>query len=80
MNKLKQLWAFFQGKKCIIANCYWEIWAPILLILYPNPATIPVLLYKITAIIGIIFSGIGLGSRWAKVHASKKEQEMIDKE
>lgn len=63
-NKLKSIWNWLNGKKTIIAAIYWLVIMPLLTILYP--AGLPIMLLKITTMIGAGLSLIGLSHKFIK--------------
>ena len=61
---LKSIWNWLDGKKTIIATIFWSFTMPALNIIYPNG--IPVTLNKVTLLIGLTLSALGLGHKAVK--------------
>ncbi len=72
VNKIKKAWKWANGRKRKMALIYWSILTPCLLIAWP--AGMPILIFKIHAIIGTILSGIGYGHAWAKTIQNKRSK------
>ena len=66
MNIFKEIWEGLDGKKRIIALVYWSIIIPTIIIIWPEGA--PMIVEKMSAIIGVTFSALGLGHAGIKYY------------
>jgi hypothetical protein len=61
MSVFKNFWNWLDGKKTIIATIFWSVAMPALNILYPNG--IPSNINKVTLLMGLVLSSLGLGHK-----------------
>jgi hypothetical protein len=68
MNFFKKLWTLLDGKKRNIAIIYWSVLVPSMAIIWPEGFNSPssIVFYKITTILGIFLSALGLGHAYVK--------------
>ena len=64
VNVFKKIWDFCDGKKTSFAAAYWAVIVPGLPVLYSNG--IPATLNKVTVIVGLVLTAIGLGHQTYK--------------
>lgn len=70
---LKKFWVYLSGKKRTIALTYWALIVPAITIMWPEGA--PSEVTKVSGMVGLILSYIGLGHAAAKKMSSPKAEE-----
>jgi hypothetical protein len=68
-----KIWAWFNGKKTILATCYWALSAYIVVIWFP--AGLPPVPQKIDLTIGTLLTLAGLGHKVVKKYFAGTEGE-----
>jgi hypothetical protein len=75
MNKIKKffasIWKYLSGKKRNIALIYWSLLVPAITIIWPEGA--PPEVGKISSLVGLVLSYLGLGHAAAKKVAANKK-------
>ena len=74
MKVLKQIWAWLNKKKTVIATFYWGGCASLIMLWFPDG--LPSVPNKVYLTLGIILSAIGLGHKAIKSYLPTKKEEI----